>query len=89
MHLHLEIELLQHRLEQQVVFEAIAAAPIEQQLLLQVGEVEPDRRAHQRIEVFVRDRRRVQLMQLVQCLQRGSDRTGKADALEPGIDIGL
>ena len=35
------------------------------------------------------NRRRMQLMQLAQRLQRRSDRAGKADALEPGIDIGL
>ena len=60
---HLEVHRFEHRLEQQIVLEAIAAAPLVEQLLLDVAELQPDRPLHQRIEVLERNRRRMQLVQ--------------------------
>ena len=64
--LHREAELAQHIGEQRVVLEAIAAAAAINELRLQRGRVELDRTLEQRIEVFERNRLRMQGVQLAQ-----------------------
>jgi hypothetical protein len=55
----LEADLAQRVPQQQVLLEAIAAAPPEHQLALDVGQVQADRQAQERVQVFERDRLRM------------------------------
>ena len=86
---HAKIHRFEHGPQQQIVLEAVAAAPLEQQLLLEVPQLQPHRQLHQRIEIFKRDRSRVQPMHHFERLERGRDRPRKIDSLEIGVEIGL
>ena len=58
-----EPELLQDGGKQQVVFEAVAAAAVADQLALDVVNREPDRSAEQDVEIFERNVRRMRQVQ--------------------------
>ena len=73
--------------EQRVVLEAVAAAAIADELVLQAREVEPDRAPEQDVEVLERDRRRVREMDRVQHLERRLDRPVVADACEVRVQV--
>ena len=80
-------ERIECRLEQQVVLEAVAAAPAAHELLLQRGKIEPHRTAQEGIEILERNRQRVAQMERAQRLQRRRARSAVADAPQIGVEI--
>jgi hypothetical protein len=63
---HMEAEFPQHVTEEQVVFEAVAAAPGVNELALERGQVELDRSSAQRVEILEGNRLRMVQMQSAQ-----------------------
>src|SRR5262249_24107810 len=83
----LEAERIERRPEQDVVLEAVAAAAVAQELLLQRRQVEPDRTAQERVEILERDRERMPEVEAAQRLQRRRARSAVADTPEVGVEI--
>ncbi len=84
---HLEADRPQRRFEQQVLLEAVTAAPLMHQLLLQRRQVKLYRKTQQRIEVGKWDGRDVRGGQSAQRRHIGRYRTMPADAAQIGIQI--
>jgi hypothetical protein len=75
-------EGLERRLEEEVVLEAVAAAPVGDHLLLEPLEVEDDRSSAQRVEVLEGDRRRVR------AVDRGEAGRGvQPETPEVGVEV--
>ena len=77
----------QHREQQRVLLQALAAAARVDQLVLHGGQLEVDLPAEQDIEVLERDRLDVRARDRVQRVQRGGARPVVADASEVAIEI--
>src|SRR5699024_4752367 len=73
--------------EQQVVFEAVAAAPVANQLFLEIIEVEGDAATENDIEILERDRQRVCSVERDEGVDGWVERASEADAGEVGVDI--
>src|SRR5262249_45164381 len=86
---HLKAKLLENRGEQRVLFEAVATAAIPNQLLLDRGEVQPDRHAPNDIEVFERNRSGVQRLEGPQHGEREFARSCVADTREVRVEVQL
>ena len=80
-------ERVERGLEQQVVLEAIAAAPVAHEFPLQRRLIEPNGPAQERVEILERDRQRVPKVERAQRLQRGRARTVVADAPEIAVEF--
>jgi hypothetical protein len=83
----LEAERFQRVHEEEVVLEAVAAAPAADELLLQGGDIERDRPAEEGIEILEGDRLRVQAVQVGEHGRRGGARPVMADARQIGVEI--
>jgi len=73
--------------DQQVLLEAVAAAPALDDFAVQGFDVELDRTSEERVEVLEGDGRRMQAMQRTQHLECRRDRSAIADAVEIGGEI--
>src|SRR5690606_12591797 len=89
MRLHREAEILEHRLEQQIVLNAVPAPLLEQELLFEVAQLQPHRQSHQRRQVLERYRCRVQHVQLLEGGEGRCYGAGKVYTLEIGVDAGV
>jgi hypothetical protein len=84
---HVELERSKGVIQEEVLLEAVAAAPIAHQLLLQRGGIEANRPSEQGIEVLERNRPRVARVNLLEGADRRRARAREADAREVGIEI--
>src|SRR6185437_9508282 len=82
-----EVRDLESQPLQQILLEAVAAAPGMHELLLEGSQIQARGPPQQRIEVFERNRERVPEVDRAQGLEYRCARTGVADALEIGIEV--
>jgi len=73
--------------EQQIVLETVAAPAVRHHLVLQRCEVEPYRRAQQRVDIVERNRLRMLPVQRRERVERRIERTAIADPGEIGIEV--
>ena len=84
---HRKTERPQHRGKEQVLLEAVAAAPPGDELRLQAGEIERDRAAQQDVEILERDVRDVRLVQRVEDVLVRRAPAGVVDPAQVGGQI--
>ena len=82
-----ETERFEHRLEERVLLEAIAAAPAGDELCLKRRKIERNGAAEQRVEVFKDDCGRMQRMERAERRKIGGSFALIADAGEIGVGI--